>query len=123
MIIDTNKKYKVQDILNFMSDLVSNRLSNGYKIDFEQSFYIRNCSSIEDKISETYIVATNDIESVLTYMEGDFDAYEDIFILERLFEPSQIDDVTFQKAKEVKIAKFKSNDDVTYSLEGFRFNL
>lgn len=123
MIINTNKTYEMTDILNFMSDLVANRISNGFKIDFEQEFYIRNCSNIENEIGETYMVTTNDVDSFLTYIEGDFNEYEDIIIWERLFEPGSIDDESFEMSKPEPVARFRANEDEEYHLEGIRFNL
>lgn len=124
MIIDTNKKYEMQDILDFMSDLITNHLSNGYRIDFEQEFYIRNCTGIENEIGETYMVTRNHDESVLTYIKGDFDDLDqDILVVERHFELESIDDETFPKVNETVAAKFKTNYIGMYSLEGFRFNL
>lgn len=124
MIIKTNRKYNATNIMNLMSDLVATRLQDCYKIDFEQQLYIRDCSSIEKVINETYIVQTNYLESVVTYIVGDFDDPDgNILIMERHFEPGAIDDVTFPESKAVTVAKFQPNMDGTYSLKGFRFNL
>ena len=124
MIIDTNKQYKMRDIIDFMSDVVSCRIQNGAKIDFEQQFYIRNCSNIEDEIGETYMVTTDVTVSVLTYIKGDFDdPTGNIYILDRMFEAGAVDDETFKNEIELKVAEFKSNQDGTYSLKTFRFNL
>lgn len=125
MIIDTSKKYKSNDIMDFMSDIITYRLSDGYKIDFEQEFYIRNCSNIEDEIDGTFMVETNDTESVLTYIKGDFDdpTQNVVFIMERHFEPGTIDDESFSNTEETPVAKFKLYHDGTYRLEGIRFNL
>lgn len=125
MIIDTNKGYKPNDIMDFMSDLVTNQLSNGYKIDFEQECYIRNCSHIEDEIGDPFMVTTNDKVSVLTYIKGDFDdpTQNVVFIMDRMFEAGTIDDDTFKNELERKVAKFKLNHDGTYRLEGISFNL
>lgn len=124
MIINTKKEYKASSIMNFMSDLVTSRLSDGYEIDFEQQFFIRNCSGIETVIGETYMVTTNYLESVVTYIVGDFDyCDQDIYIMERHFEPGAIDDITFQEAEETTVAKFTPNKNGIYSLKGIRFNL
>ena len=125
MIIDTNKKYKPNDILDFMSDIVSCYISNGSKIDFEQQFYIRSCTNIEDEIDETYMVTTDGKVSVLTYLKGDFDDHTQnvVFIMDRMFEAGTIDDDTFKNELERKVAKFKLNHDGTYRLEGISFNL
>lgn len=124
MIIDTNKKYRMQDIVDFMSDIVASRLSNGYKIDFEQQFYIRNCTYLEDEIGETYMVTTGETVSILTYLEGDFNDYtQDIFISDRMFEAGTIGDDTFKNELGKKVAEFKSNQDGTYSLKKLRFNI
>ena len=125
MIIDTNKKYKPNDILDFMSDIISCHISNGSKIDFEQQFYIRNCTHLEDEIGETYMVTTDDKVSVLTYLNGDFDdpTQNVVFIVDRMFEAGTIDDDTFKNELERKVAKFKLNQDGTYRLEGISFNL
>lgn len=125
MIIDTNKKYKLDDILDFMSDIVSCHISNGSKIDFEQQLYIRSCTSIEDEIGETYMVTTDGKVSVLTYLKGDFDhPTQNVgFIVERMFEAGAIDDDTFNNELEKKVAKFKLNDDGTYRLEGLSLNI
>lgn len=124
MIIDTDKQYEMRDVIDFMSDIVSCRIQNGAKIDFEQQFYIRNCSNIEDEIGETYMVTTDVTVSVLTYIKGDFDdPTGNIYILDRMFEAGAIDDETFKNEIELKVAEFKSNHDGTYSLKGIRFNL
>lgn len=124
MIIDTNKKYEMRDILGFMSDLIANRISNGYKIDFEQEFYIRNCTHIEDEIGETYMVTTGETVSILTYLEGDFDDPDkDILIVERHFESEAIDEETFPNVKVTPVAKFKTNYIGMYRLDGVSFNL
>ncbi len=125
MIIDTNKKYKLNDILDFMSDIVSCHISNGSKIDFEQQLYIRSCTSIEDEIGETYMVTTDSKVSVLTYLKGDFDyPTQNVgFIVERMFEAGAINDDTFKNELERKVAKFKLNDDGTYHLEGLNLNI
>lgn len=47
MIIDTNKQYKLNDILDFMSDIISCHISNGSKIDFEQQWYIYTTKYIQ----------------------------------------------------------------------------
>lgn len=125
MIIDTNKSYTQNDILDFMSDIVSCHISNGSKIDFEQQFYIRNCTSIEDEIDETYMVTTDGKISVLTYIKGDFDdpTQNVVFIMDRMFEAGTIDDDTFKNELEKKVAKFKLDNDGTYHLEGLSFSL
>lgn len=125
MIIDTNKNYKPSEIWDFMSDLIACRLSDGYKIDFEQEFVIRNCYAIDREIGESYVVVTNNLESVLTYIVGDLDdpTQNVAFIAERHFNPKDIDDDTFSSSEEVQVAKFKLNQDGTYRLEGIRFNL
>lgn len=122
MIISTKKEYKTSNILGLMSDLVASRLSDGYKIDFEQQLYIRDCSHIEDVIGETYTVQTNHLESVLTYIVCDF-ADQDICIMECHFEPEAIDDVSFLGAEKMVVACFKPNFDGTYSLKGIRLGL
>lgn len=126
MIIDTNKKYKsASSIMDFMSDLVTTRLQDGYKIDFGQQLSIRECClNVETMIGEVYMVTTNGLESVVTYMVGDFGYFDqDVYIMERHFEPDTIDDETCQKAEEKVVAKFTSNHDGTYSLKELRFNL
>ena len=125
MIIDTNKKYELYDILEFMSDIVSYHISNGSKIDFEQQFYIRSCTHIEDEIGETYMVTTDGKVSVLTYLKGDFD-YPTVNVASivcRMFEAGTIDDDTFKNELELEVAKFKLNDDRTWRLEGLNLNI
>lgn len=122
--INTEKQYKPKDILGLMSDLITNRLSEGYWIDFEQQLYIRDCSHIEDVVGESYMVQTSYIESVVTYIVGDFDnCNQYVYIMERHFEPSAIDDETFNEVEEVPVAKFKPDQYGTYTLKGIRFNL
>lgn len=126
MIIDINKKYKdVSSVMDFMSDLVTSRLSDGYKIDFGQQIFIRECClNVETMIGEVYMVTTNDFESVVTYMVGDFGYFDqDVYIMERHFEQGAIEDEECKKAEEKIVAKFTSNHDGTYSLKEFRFNL
>ena len=125
MIIDTNKKYKLDDILDFMSDIVSCRIQNGAKIDFDQQLYIRDCSNIENEIGETYMVTTDDKVSVLTYLKGDFDdpTQNVVLIMDRMFEAGTIDDETFKNELEKKVAKFKLDHDGTYHLEVIWFTL
>lgn len=125
MIIDTNKQYKLNDILDFMSDIVSCHISNGSKIDFEQQCYIRSCTHIEDEIGETYMVTTDGKVSVLTYIKGDPDypTQNVVSIVDRMFEAGAIDDETFKNELELEVAKFKLNDDGTFRLEGIRHNI
>ena len=125
MIIDTNKKYKSNDILDFMSDIISYRIQNGSKIDFEQQLYIRDCTHLEDEIGETYMVTTDGKVSVLTYIKGYFEdsTQNDVFIVDRMFEAGRLADETFKNELERKVAKFKLNHDWTYRLEGLSLNI
>lgn len=125
MIIDTDKKYKLDDIMDLMSGIVSCRISNGSKIDFKRQFYIRSCTSLEDEIGKTYMVTIEGNVSVLTYIKGDFDdpTQNAVFIMDCMFEPGVIDDDTLKNGLKRRVAKFKLDNDGTYRLEGLSFNI